>query len=434
MKPVISVENVSKKFSRNADAHRRYGLSDLMREVFGRAQTAHLRPDEFYAVRGISLRLDQGDTLGLIGRNGAGKSTLLKLMVGLTKPDEGRIVLRGKMQALINLGAGFNMALSGRQNIYAAAALHGRKGREMRALADEVIGFSELEDFIESPVYTYSSGMKARLGFAVAISCNPDILLVDEILAVGDYAFRNRCATRIQELKKQGVTIVLVSHAHNEVIQLCDRALWVHQGNAMKIGASAEVVNEYLGFLELEEAERLRKEEKIRAQAPAKAREMSAKPQAATDTTDGLYGPIFPEFDKIEDLEFALEVDGEDATQIVLHSPVTLEYSFALRQPVEDLNITLKLFHKDGLNLTTISTLNGDLVRHIHGGRVHCACHIPDFDFNPGVYALVMAIHEGRSYLYRNVVRFFAVIGDGRLNWGMRDFKYKYEVFNDESR
>ncbi len=433
MKPVISIENVSKKFSRNADAHRRYGLSDLMREVLGKAQTAELRTDEFYAVRGISLRLDQGDTLGLIGRNGAGKSTLLKLMVGLTKPDEGRIVLRGRMQALINLGAGFNLALSGRQNIYAAGALHGRKGRDMRALADEVIEFSELEDFIDSPVYTYSSGMKARLGFAVAISCNPDILLVDEVLAVGDYAFRNRCATRIQELKKQGVTIVLVSHAHNEVIQICDRALWVHQGNAMKIGPSAEVVNEYLGFLELEEAERLRKEEKMRAEAPEKTRTKPDKPQAATDTFDGLYGPIFPLFDKIENLEFAIKLDGQDVTQVALHSPITLEYSFALRQPVEDLNITIKLFHKDGMNLTTISTLNGDLVRHIRNGKVHCACHIADFDFNPGVYAMVLAVHEGRSYLYRNVVKFFAVVGDGRLNWGIRDFRYRYEVFNNEN-
>jgi hypothetical protein len=157
----------------------------------------------------------------------------------------------------------------------------------------------------------------------------------------------------------------------------------------------------------------------------------AARPErqrAGGDRYDGLYGPVFGDFDQIRDLEFRLLADGNDTDRIELHAPVTIEYAFTLNRHVEDLNVTLKFFKKDGLNLTTVSTLNGDRVRHVHEGRVRCRCHIPDFDFNPGVYVLVVAVHEGKSYLYRDVARFFAVTGDGRLNWGIRDFKHTYEV------
>ncbi len=426
MKPIIVVENVTKKFSRNANDHLSYGVRDLFQEVIGLKPRLSLRRDEFVAVDQLNFHLQAGECFGLIGRNGCGKTTTLKMMNGLIKPDLGSIFMEGRVQALINLGAGFNPKLSGIDNIYNSAALMGLGRRESRAIIDEVIEFAELEDFIASPVQSYSAGMKSRLGFSVAVHLKPDILLVDEILAVGDFAFQNKCFRKMQQIKKSGVTIVLVSHAHNSIIQLCERALWLDKGRTMAIGPSKEVVQSYLKFIEERELERLESEKHNGSRAKAAPAAANAAPPA--DPFGGMYGPIYDEFDKIEDLAVSFEVGGAPVDAVRVHDPLSIGYRFRLRERVSDLNVTLKFFRSDGLNLTTISTLNGDLVKHIHEGLVECRCELPDFDFNPGSYCLVIAIHEGKSYLYRNVVKQFAVLGNGRLTWGIKDFKYEYRV------
>lgn len=421
MNPALIVDGVSKKYSRNANAHLSYGLRDVVREVLGRGADLTLRKDEFLAVDDVSLHLHPGDTFALIGRNGSGKTTLLKMMCGLTKPDAGAILVNGHIQALINLSAGFNGALSGRENVYTAAALMGLNRKRTKSILDDVIEFSQLEEFIDSPFGTYSSGMKARLGFSVAVHLKPDVLLVDEILAVGDYAFQNRCFRRMQKLKKQGTTIVLVSHNHNSVIQLCDRALWLHKGKPMRIGESKEVVQAYLEFLEESEAQTV--EEEV-------VDSSRQEPEEYSDPYDGLYGPIFSRFDKIDEFECNFTVNGAPTNTIRVHDPLSIEYSFRLSQPVDDLNVTLKFLRDDGLHLCTLSTLNGDLIKHIKEGRVHCRCDIEDFDFNPGTYIFLISIHEGRSYLYRDVVKKFSVLSSGSLTWGIRDFKYRYTLLD----
>ncbi len=246
MKPVVVVENVSKKYSRRADVHRQYGIKALINELLGRSQDTYLRQDEFLAVDDISLALYPGDSLALIGRNGCGKTTTLKMLNGTLKPDAGKIIIDGRVQALIALGAGFNPRLSGQENIFNAAAVLGLSNKETKAIIDEVVDFAELDDFIDSPVQTFSSGMHARLGFAVAVHLKPDILLIDEILSVGDYAFQNKCFAKMQQLKHEGVTILLVSHSHAQIIQLCEHALWLHKGQTLKTGSSKAVVKAYL--------------------------------------------------------------------------------------------------------------------------------------------------------------------------------------------
>ncbi len=230
MKPILVVENVSKKFSMKSNTHLNYGVRDLINEIIGRNRNTQLRQDEFIAVNDLSFALYPGDSFALIGRNGCGKTTTLNMLNGTLKPDAGKIIVDGRIQALIALGAGFNPKLSGRENILNAAAVLGLNAKETRAIIDEVVDFAELDDFIDSPVQTYSSGMYARLGFSVAVHLRPEILLIDEILSVGDYAFQNKCFGKMQELKKSGVTIVLVSHAHTRVIQLCEQAIFMHQG------------------------------------------------------------------------------------------------------------------------------------------------------------------------------------------------------------
>lgn len=426
MPPQITVEHVSKRYSRNASAHLGYGLRDLLRVVAGRRPSADLRQDEFLAVNNVSFEVEKGDSIALIGRNGSGKTTLLKMMSGLIRPDAGTIVVDGRIQALINLGAGFNNALSGRENILNSAALMGLGNRATRDILDETIAFAELEEFIDSPVGTYSSGMRARLGFSVAVHLDPDILFVDEILAVGDYAFQNRCFARMQQLKKRGVTIVLVSHAHNSVIQLCERAIWLHQGVCRQVGDAGETVKAYLSFLERLEADSVTLREEKRRAETHKPDKPTPKPNA--DPNDGLYGPIHPAFDRIEALEFHFESRGQVVDSVRMHDDLSLRYRFQLASPVHDLNITLKLFRRDGLHLSTISTLNGDLLKPVHTGEVDAGVVIPDFDFTPGTYVLVMAIHEGKSYLWRDVVKEFTVVGDGNFSWGLRDFRYRYSV------
>jgi ABC-type polysaccharide/polyol phosphate transport system ATPase subunit len=425
MKPIIHVQGVSKIYSRNANAHLGYGIRDLFTELLGGDEKKReLRKDEFYAVDNISFHVNEGDSVALIGRNGSGKTTLLKMMNGLTKLDTGTIIMDGRVQALINLGAGFHPNLSGLENIYNSASLMGLNRSETRAIVDEIIDFSELEEFIESPVQTYSSGMKARLGFAVAITLRPDILLVDEILSVGDYAFQNKCFVRMHELKKQGVTIVLVSHSHTSVIQMCDQALWIHKGKMMKWGPSKDTVNAYLSFLEEQESARTEELNRLRKESLAA---IEAKQQAKV-LGESLYGPVYDEFDRIEDLKVEFLLEGRPTSSFPVHSAIEIEFEFRLKQPVTDLNVSLCFHRKEGVKMGTLSTLNEDVLKDVREGLVRCRVRIPDFNLNPGNYVLVMPIHEGKSYLYRNLVQEFVVTKGDRMTWDMVDFRYEIEV------
>lgn len=223
---LIKVENVSKKFCRSLKRSLWYGMKDLGSELTGRSHMGNeeLRQDEFWAVKDVSFELKRGECLGLIGRNGAGKTTLLKMLNGLIKPDEGRIKMQGQVGALIALGAGFNPILTGRENIYVNASVMGLKKKEIDSKFEDIVNFAELEEFIDAPVQSYSSGMVVRLGFAVATSLEPDVLLLDEILAVGDVAFRAKCYDRLFNII-QKTAVIFVSHNMVQVNRLCNKVL-----------------------------------------------------------------------------------------------------------------------------------------------------------------------------------------------------------------
>jgi lipopolysaccharide transport system ATP-binding protein len=243
---ILTVENLSKKFCRNLKCSLWYGVKDLAAEMLLRRNGAgKLRQDEFWALRDVSLELSQGETLGLIGHNGAGKSTLLKLINGLLRPDTGSIHIRGRVGALIELGTGFNPILTGRENIYVNAAVLGLRRREIDRHLDEIIDFAELGDFIDAPVQSYSSGMIVRLGFSIAAHLNPDLLLIDEILSVGDASFRQRCVNRLTDYKRNGGTIIFVSHNSSVVETISDRVMLLDHGRMAHIGNPSEVVRTY---------------------------------------------------------------------------------------------------------------------------------------------------------------------------------------------
>ena len=242
---VLKVENLSKKFSKSLKRSLWYGVQDLTTEFLGRRQGQELRQQEFWALKDISFDVRKGDMLGLIGANGAGKSTLLKLINGLIKPSQGKITVHGEIGALIALGTGFSPILTGRENIYVNAAVLGISRREVDKKLDAIIGFAEIGDFIDTPVQNYSSGMKVRLGYSVAANLEPNLLLIDEVLSVGDSSFRTRCYEHLRKYKEDGGTVIFVSHNTLAVESACDRVLWLDQGQVVEIGEPDVVVQKY---------------------------------------------------------------------------------------------------------------------------------------------------------------------------------------------
>jgi ABC-2 type transport system ATP-binding protein len=233
--PAIEVRDVSKRFR----IYREKPTSLKQRLL-----TSRSRAEDFWALRDVALDVGEGSTFGLIGHNGSGKTTLLKCVAGILRPTSGAILQRGRLAALLELGAGFHPELTGRENVYLNASFLGLSRKQTDAAFDDIVAFAELEQFIDTEVKFYSSGMLVRLGFAVAVYVEPDVLLIDEVLAVGDEAFQAKCLNRVREFQREGRTIVLVTHALDTVTEICDRAAMLHHGELHAIGMPAEVVRE----------------------------------------------------------------------------------------------------------------------------------------------------------------------------------------------
>lgn len=242
---LIKIDNVSKKFAKGLKKSLLYGLSDVFSNITRKQQDKSLRKDEFWAVKDISFEVRRGECLGLIGHNGAGKSTLLKILNGLIAPDEGTVKMYGKIGALIELGAGFNPILTGRENIYNNAAIIGFNKQEIEAKYDDIVAFAEIEEFIDMPVQNYSSGMKVRLGFAIVAQMEPDVLIIDEVLAVGDLAFRMKCYHHIMNVISKNVAMIVVSHNVVDIMRLCGAVSVIEKGKNVYYGGVEKGVGLY---------------------------------------------------------------------------------------------------------------------------------------------------------------------------------------------
>lgn len=237
----IEVNNIWKKFKIFHD--KAYTLKD--RILFWNRNKYEVK----WVLENISFNVKKGESIGIIGKNGSGKSTLLKLLTKIIYPDKGSIKMNGRVAGLLELGAGFHHDLSGRDNIYINASIFGLSKKEIDKKYNDIVSFSELEEFIDNPVRTYSSGMYIRLAFAVAINIRADILLIDEVLAVGDIAFQEKCLNKLQEIKESGVTIVIVSHSLEQIERFCDKSLWIHNGQIAASGKCEEVHKKYKDFM-----------------------------------------------------------------------------------------------------------------------------------------------------------------------------------------
>ena len=348
-------------------------------------------------LRGISFQIPRGQAVGFIGRNGCGKSTTLKLLSRILKPNEGKVEISGRVSSLIELGAGFHPDMSGRENIYINASIFGLKREEIDSRAEEIIRFSELEEFIDNPVRTYSSGMYMRLAFAVAINVNADVLLIDEILAVGDVSFQKKCFERLKKIKEDGTTIVIVSHSMEQLYSICDRLIWIEDGKVREDGQPQLVGTHYLDDMEDERQARLAREsvEQLKGEKERSILELTDRvhPQARRDGTREVY------FTGVE----LLDGEGKPCRIFDTGDKVTLvcRYATALERPAVNFNMD---FVRDNWQYCYGScfTKAGDELPVLEKeGRV--IFEIEKLMLLPGKYYLDIGINGAAGELYDNV-------------------------------
>jgi ABC-type polysaccharide/polyol phosphate transport system ATPase subunit len=267
MPPVIRVENLSKKYRLGVINRqmlvdqieswvaRKLGRPDPHASVFEKATARMPTPFDFWALKDVSFEIEKGDVVGVMGRNGSGKSTLLKVLSRITAPTEGKAFLHGRLASLLEVGTGFNYELTGKENVFLNGSILGLKDREIRARYESIVEFAEIADFMDTPVKRYSSGMRVRLAFAIAAHLDPEILILDEVLAVGDAKFQEKCLNRIDEIRRSGVTVLFVSHSPQQVLKLCTKGILLNQGKVVATGTAKDVTKKYLESLFLSYSE-----------------------------------------------------------------------------------------------------------------------------------------------------------------------------------
>jgi lipopolysaccharide transport system ATP-binding protein len=348
--------------------------ADRLKQALFRWRTTYFR--EFWAVRGVSLELRRGEAVGIIGRNGSGKSTLLQMIAGTLAPSEGSVEVAGRVAALLELGSGFNPEFSGRDNVHLNGAILGLSRREIDERFDAIASFADIGAFIDQPVKTYSSGMLVRLAFAVQVQLEPDVLIVDEALAVGDALFQKRCFQRLEQLRNQGVTLLFVSHDQESVRTLTSRALLLHEGRPRALGPSGEVVLEYRRLLHEAElawgAGQARRAAAERPATPAASAtdsilgsiSGSASGSASGSRSDALsFGTLDARVERVQVLDGA----GEPASVFRPGDVVRIRIACLIEKDACNLNIGLRIRNKQGVKMYSWGTLNRDIA--IWSGR-----------------------------------------------------------------
>lgn len=388
---VVRVENVSKRFRLFHERHQ-----SLKQSLLNRRRSAH---EEFWALRDVSFEVYEGETFGIVGHNGSGKSTMLKCLTKILQPDEGSVAVDGTISALLELGAGFHPELSGRENIFLNAAILGVPRRQVEERYDEIVEFSGLEQFIDTPVKNYSSGMFVRLGFAVAVNVDPDILIIDEVLAVGDADFQAKCGDKLADYRDRGKTIVLVTHSMDDVVSMCQRAAWIDHGRLRMLGAPGEVADAYLDTAH------------------------AGRSIQVNDTMRWGSGEV-----QITDIAL-LDKAEQPITMARSGEPMSIRFVLSADQPVIDPQLELSIFDQGGTLVSEIGTRGRNTtIDQVHGDRV-VSLELDSLALTEGTYELTAKVRDEsgeREYDVRSKFVRFDVLrgnqGDGGLvtlggNW-----------------
>ena len=403
--PAIAAQGLTKIYRRFLHQNQ---FKTLKSALLTGSLLSDLTPDQtFTALEDVSFRVPAGCTFGVIGANGSGKSTLLKLLAGITKPTRGTLAVNGRISALIELGAGFHPEISGRENVYINGIMLGLDRKEVAERFDQIVDFAELRPFIDAPVKTYSSGMYMRLGFSVAIHVEPEVLLIDEVLAVGDESFTRKCLDKIGEFRRRGRTILIVTHSLGLVEKMCDDVLWLRQGRVADHGDPKRVVDAYLSFVAGREEAVLAEGRGVARESPPPETTPGEVAAAGHGYREGRWGSREVEITRVRlldrhDRERHLYVPGE---------ALTVCLSVRARSPVVDFVFGLGLFAADGTHVYGTNTdLEGHEAKRLEGeGEVRIV--LQDLRLTEGTYLVDVAAHkrDGTPYDYHRGLHSFRI-------------------------
>jgi lipopolysaccharide transport system ATP-binding protein len=376
--PAIMASGLAKRFRRHGE--RALTLKDFM--VRGLRSP---RQKEFWGLRNVSFSIAPGRTVGVIGPNGAGKSTLLRLVGGVGVPDRGRVIARGRIGALLDLGSGLEMDLTGRENVYISGVISGMTRDEVRQRFDEIVAFAELESFIDSPLRTYSTGMQMRLAFAVAAHIDPQILLIDEVLAVGDLAFQRKCMERIALFKQQGCTILLVSHEPSQIRRLCDEVIWLRNGEVALHGPTDHVLESYIASME----------EVTRKRTPVEVPTVRLPNGQELNINRNRFGSQEVQITGVQLLSQA----GVPVTALNSRSGLVVEIAYQATQQIEAPVASVSVSHADGKICLDTNTAEAGVILPSLQGEGTIRLYIERLDLVGGAYFVNVGLHE-RDWTY----------------------------------
>lgn len=407
---VVHVEHLHKKFCRNLKRSLFYGTLDVTRDMLGLPYDyGALRPTEFWALQDINFTLKRGEALAIIGQNGSGKTTLLRILNGIFPPDRGRASVRGRIGALLAVGAGFHPHMTGRENIWLNGTILGMSRREVAERFDAIVDFADIGDFLDAPVATYSSGMNVRLGFAIAIQAEPEIMLADEALAVGDLQFTLKCYRKISEYRKSGGALILVSHGMQLVRNTCQQALWIDKGVPVATGGAQEVCDRYEQFMMEKDGRRV-------GEHAAGAGIINNDPLT-----------------RITKVSF-LDADGQDRREHSWGQPMTVRIEFNCQRPVKDPIFTVSVFNPENIQIiSNYTSFDGHHWDHIEG------CGYIDFriealSLRPSVYTCMVTFSDNGDV--NNILEWhdktysFVVTSVGHTSYGLFDPLPKWRLVN----
>ncbi len=407
----VRVRDVFKFYKKHADSHKFLTIKSALvnKTLFGDIQVG----ERFEALRGVSFELEAGRTLGIIGENGSGKSTLLKILAGISQPTAGEVVTQGRISALIELGAGFHPEISGRENIFINGVILGLSRKEIQQKYEEIVRFAELEEFIDNPVKSYSSGMFMRLGFSIAINVNPDILLIDEVLAVGDASFVPKCLDKINEFRRHGKTIIFVSHDLSTIERICDEVIWIKKGLVEMRGYPKRVVDAYLAYVGMKDEDKSKmqheKEEasaqqtaNAAAAAQAPAAQPGAAPPAAAPQAEKEEAPDMEKRWGSREIEISqvrmFARSGKEKYIFQANEPLVIEFAVQAREPQKDFVFGIGVFNSEGIQVYGSNTLLENFLSKSLSGSAKVRLDIPKLGLVNGTYFLDIAAHKRDGY------------------------------------
>lgn len=363
---IVEVDGISKKFCRSLKRSFAYGAADLLREMalFRKPTDRPLRKDEFWALRPVTFALERGESLGLIGPNGSGKTTLLRILSGLIKPTTGTVRTFGKAVPLLALGAGFNPVLTGRENVFVNMSILGVPERDIRRQFDAILDFADIADAIDSPLRTYSSGMVARLGFACAVHTTPDVIFVDEVLAVGDIAFRTKCYRKLAEIRERGTCFILVSHSPLPILATCQKALYLRKGEPVAFGPVEPVLARY-----------------------------------ESDVPEGVAAAGGTAGSLIRATVFK-DAEGRETTRVLTGAPVSLAVKLQSPSAIEEMGVEVIIrdLSQSGQNVLHLSSVQDRHALRAKAGSSEVSLHFPELGLRPGLYVAKVAVTSGGHF------------------------------------